>query len=303
MKRHLFSCVSTLLVAGFLTVNTNAQPPSPTVAWELTEGVQSPESVFFDEVTGFLFVSQIGEGGATGKDQDGYLSKLTPDGKVVSLKWVTGLDAPKGLRSHENRLWVSDIDRLIGIDIAEGKIVERISVPDATFLNDVACTSDGTVYVSDTMGNKIFRCRGGKVEVFAEGDKLENPNGLLVVGNHLIVASWGKPDEDFSTEIPGRLYTLDLETKEKSLITPEPFGNLDGLESVGEGRYLVSDWFAGKIFFIGSNGDDMRSRQLLELPKGAADIGIIPDERLLIVPQMLENKITAYQMRRPNRSR
>lgn len=288
-----------LFLATCLPAIANAQGPAPTVAWELTEGVLSPESVYFDKATGLLFLSQIGDGGATGKDQDGYLSKLTPDGKVVALKWITGLDAPKGLRSHEGRLWVSDIDQLVEVDIAEGKIVSRTPMPDATFLNDVAIAADGTVYVSDTMGCKIYCLHDGKAEVFAEGEELEYPNGLLVQANKLVVASWGKPNDDFSTEVPGRLFTLDLKTKEKTLITPEPFGNLDGLEMVREGRYFVSDWFAGKVYFVGSDG---RSRLLLELPKGAADIGIVPSERLLIVPQMIENKVTAYQMRRPKRS-
>ena len=291
--------LTALLIVVCLICTANAQRPAPTVAWELTEGVQSPESVYFDEDSGFLFVSQIGDGGATGKNGDGYLSKLTPDGKVVSLKWITGLDAPKGIRSHEGRLWVSDIDQLIEIDIAEGKTISRTPMPGATFLNDVACAPDGTVYVSDTMECKIYRLRDGKVDVFAEGEDLEYPNGLLVLDDKLVVDAWGKPNDDFSTEVPGRLFTLDLETKEKTLVTSEPFANIDGLEAVRGNRFLVSDWFLGKIYFVGSDGNP---RLILQLPKGSADIGIVPSERLLIVPQMMENKITAYQMRRPQRS-
>jgi sugar lactone lactonase YvrE len=297
MKRPLV-CLIAVLVAGCVISNSNAQAPSPTVAWELSEGVQSPESAYFDQDSGSLFISQIGDGGATGKDQDGYISRLTPEGKVVAIKWITGLDSPKGLRSHQGRLWVSDIDRLVEIDIAEGKIVRRIPMPGSGFLNDVACDAGGTVYVSETMGNKIYRLRNGQVEVFAEGEELEYPNGLLIAGDKLVVAAWGKPNEDFSTKVPGRLFSLDLKTGKKSLITPEPFGNLDGLEAVAEGRYLVSDWMAGKIYYVTSD----RSRQVLQLPKGAADIGWIAGQRLLVVPQMVENKVTAYEMRRPART-
>ena len=298
MKCLLVS-LSVLLMVGCIAGKSGAQGVSPAIVWEVTEGVQSPESAYFDQESGSLFVSQIGGGGAAGKDQDGYISRLSTEGKVLSAKWITGLDAPKGLRSHSGRLWVSDIDRLVEIDIAEGKIVARIPVPGAAFLNDVACGPDGTVYVSDSMSGKIYRCRDGRVAVFAEGDRLEYPNGLLVEGDRLVVAAWGKPNADFSTEIPGRLFTLDLKTGEKSLITPEPFGNLDGLEAVAVGRYLVSDWMAGKIFYVESDG---RSRQILQLPKGAADIGYLPGKRLLVVPQMMENKVTAYELKRPPRS-
>ena len=57
--------LTALLIVGCAAAATNAQRPAPTVAWEITEGVSSPESVYFDEASGFLFVSQIGDGGAT----------------------------------------------------------------------------------------------------------------------------------------------------------------------------------------------------------------------------------------------
>ncbi len=101
--------------------------PSYPIAWQVIDGVQSPESAYFDAASGFVFVSQIGRGGPTGKDGDGYLSKLTPDGKVAAAKWVTGLNAPKGIRSFGGRLWVSDIDQLVSVDIEAGKIAERVA--------------------------------------------------------------------------------------------------------------------------------------------------------------------------------
>ncbi|MCU0961252.1 MAG: hypothetical protein MUF48_14235 [Pirellulaceae bacterium] len=270
-------------------------PPYP-VVWEITQGMQSPESAYFDPAAQCIFVSQIGQGGPLGKNGDGVISKLSPDGKVIALRWIAGLHAPKGMRSHGGRLWVSDIDQLVEIDVARGQIAQRVAVPGAKFLNDVACDDQGTVYVSETFNTKIYRYRDGKAEVWAEGEELEYPNGLLVVGDQLVVAAWGRPEEDFSTKVPGRLFTLDLSSARKTPITPEPVGNLDGLETVAEGRYLVSDWNAGRVLYVSPAG---QSRVVLQLPKGAADIGYIPDQQLLIVPQMLENRVTAYHLTRP----
>ncbi len=272
-----------------------ADAPAYPLAWEVTSGVQSPESAYFDAASGFVFVSNIGSGGPTGKDGDGYLSKLTLDGKVAAAKWITGLNAPKGIRSSGGRLWVSDIDQLVGVDIQQGKIVERVAVPGAEFLNDVACDAQGAVYVSDMTGNRILRYRDGKLSVFAEGDELENPNGLVVVGNQLVVGGWGSGSG--AETVLGHLYSLDLQTAKKTLITPEPVGNLDGVETVARGSYLVSDWSAGKIFYIRQEGT---VKLLMQLPKGSADLGYVADKLLLIVPQMLENRITAYQLRRPD---
>ena len=212
--------------------------------------------------------------------------------------WITGLNAAKGLRSHAGRLWVSDISQLVEIDITQGRILRRIDVPDAQFLNDVACDAEGAVYVADTFGAKIYRYREDRVEVFAEGEELEHPNGLLVVDDALLVAAWGRPEGDVGTKVPGRLFALDLKTAHKSLITTEPLGNLDGLERVAEGRYLVSDWNSGKILYVTRAGG---SRLVMQLPKGAADIGYIPDQRVLIVPQMLGNRVTAFRLTQPER--
>ncbi len=264
------------------------------VRWEIDEGLQSPESVYFDEASGFLFVSNVGEGGGTEKDGGGYISKLTPDGEVVEDKWLVGLHAPKGLRSHGGTLWVSDIDRLVGIDIAEGEIREAVTVEDAQFLNDVAVDAGGAVYVSDMLANKIHRYHDGQLTVLAEGEHLESPNGLLVHGDRLVVAGWGSGiQDDFGTETPGRLFSLSLEGDDKKLITPEPSGNFDGVEALGEEEYLVSDWYAGKVYRIAADGT---MELLLELPRGTADLGYLPRQRLLLVPQMLENKVTAFEL-------
>ena len=260
--------------------------------WTITQGIVTPESAYVDSATGFLFVSSV-EGQPNEKDGKGHISKATLDGKVVAASWVSGLNAPKGLRSYKGTLWTADIDEVVGIDIAGGKITSRVKVPGAQFLNDVATGPDGTVYVSDMMLSRIYAVKDGKVSTFADGPDLEWPNGLLVDGNRLIVASWGKPEADFSTKVPGRIFALDLATKKKSLITPKPVGNFDGLESDGKGGYLATDYLAGKLVRISPKGDVTTVRQFMQ---GTADIGMVPKSNTVIVPHMNENKISAYDI-------
>lgn len=270
---------------------------TPRIApWSLSEGLNAPESAYLDAGSGFLFISQVGMrpgGTPADKDGNGVISKVTPEGKVVSANWVTGLNSPKGLRSHGGTLWVSDVDEVVVIDIASGTIKSRVKVEGSKFLNDVATGPDGTVYVSDMATSKIHRIKDGKVSTFAEGEQLEHPNGLLVEGDSLVVAAWGKPEPDFSTKVPGRLYRLNLATGAKTLITPNPTGNLDGLESDGKGGYIVSDWVAGKIYAIAANGN---TRLLRQFKQGTADIAYLPASRTLIVPHMLENRVQAYDL-------
>ncbi len=235
----------------------------------------------------------MGEGGGGAKDGDGWISKLDTAGKILNDKWVVGLNAPKGLRSHRGTLWVTDIDRLIAIDIAGGRIAHTVEVPDAKFLNDVAIDDEGAVYVSDMQTSRIHRYHGGELSVFAEGRDMENPNGLLVEKDKLIVAAWGLDiQHDFSTAVPGRLYALDLKTRQRTDLT-EPLGNLDGLEADGRGGHIVTDWVSGDVYRIRKG----EVKIIMKLPKGAADIAFLTDRDRLIIPRMLENQVTAFDLK------
>jgi hypothetical protein len=266
--------------------------PQDSAKWTVTEGINAPESVFVDSASGFIFVSDI-NGAPDQRDGNGYISKLGNDGKMITAQWVSGLNAPKGLRSHNGTLWTADLDEVVGIDIASGKITSRTKIDGAKFLNDVAVGEDGTVYVTDTVGSRIYAVKNGKATVFAEGDDIEYPNGLLVEKDRLVVGGWGKPEADFTTKVPGRLFTLDLKTKKKTLITPEPTANIDGLESDGQGGYIVSDYMAGKILHVGAGGG---VHLLKQLKQGTADLAYVPASKLIIVPEMSENKIAAYEI-------
>jgi len=273
---------------------TAAPAPKPAAAelWTVSEGIQTPESTYVDPASGDIYVSSV-EGMPAEKDGKGHISKISSDGKTLNAMWVTGLNAPKGLRSYEGTLWVTDIDEIVGIDMATAKVKSKTKVAGAQFLNDTAVGSDGTVYVSDMMGNKIIALKGGKTSVVAEGEELEYPNGLLVEGDVLVVGGWGKPKPDFTTDVPGRLFKWDLKTKKKTLITPEPAANIDGLESDGKGGYIATDYLAGKVLHITADG---KVTTVTTFMPSTADIAFIPAENRLIVPHMNENKIVAYDI-------
>ncbi len=283
---------STTLAALAVTLGTACSSlPSKIEPWSTTEGMNAPESAYVAD--GVLYVSQVGmrQGGTPNdKDGNGRISKLALDGKVIAANWVTGLNSPKGIRSHGGTLWVSDIDEVVGIDIARGAIVSRVKIDGAKFLNDVACGPDGTVYVSDMLASRIWQIKDGKPSVFAEGEQIEYPNGLLYENGALVVGGWGKPEADFSTKTPGRLFKLDIVTKSKTLITPTPTGNIDGVESDGRGGYVITDWIAGRVIHVSPTGS---TRTLRQFKSGTADHAYLPGSNTLIVPQMMENRVFA----------
>jgi hypothetical protein len=102
-----------------------AGAPAPTAGWTVTENISTPESIYYDEPSGFIFTSQI-NGMPTDRDGNGRIVKLNADGTIAAADWVTGLHAPKGLRSHNGTLWTADLDEVIGIDIGTGTITSRV---------------------------------------------------------------------------------------------------------------------------------------------------------------------------------
>ena len=270
-----------------------AQPPAVKAGW-VVQDMRTPESAYLEEGSGYLFVSQV-DGQPNEKDGKGRISKLGLDGTVVTADWFTALNAPKGMRSFGGTLWVADLDEVVGIDVASAKEKTRVKVDGAVFLNDVAVGADGTVYVSDMLASKIYAIKDGKAAVFAEGEQLEHPNGLFVEGERLIVGGWGsKPAADFTTKVPGRLYALDLKTKQKTLITKLPLGNIDGVEQEARGGYLVTDYLAGKLIQVSPTGE---SRVVRTFKPGLADHTFLYAQGdILIAPHMNENTVAAYDI-------
>jgi streptogramin lyase len=227
------------------------------------------------------------------KDGNGFVAKLAPDGMVITIEWVKGLDGPAGLALANGRLYVTDVDRIVEIDTATGKVAGRYEAPGAKFLNDLAADTSGLVYASDMVANSIWRLESGKLSLFVQDDALENPNGLLIESGRIVVGSWGNMAPDFSTKVPGHMKVVDLATKKvAAMVDPKPAGNLDGVEPDGKGGYFVTDWMSGGLFRFDANGMGTR---LLPLKPGSADFAVGPDG-LLVIPMMMDGTVEAYKV-------
>ena len=278
--------LSLLLI--LIPVLASADSPILVPAWQTETVFQQPESVVYDSQRDLLFVSNV-NGAPDEANGKGYISQLSVDGKLIEQHWLTGLDSPKGLTI------VADLNQLVAIDIKHKKISKRYPAGDAKLLNDVAVDTAGNIYVSDILTNTIYRLAHGNFEVWLHDDALEYPNGLLVEGNKLLVASWGNITNGFTTEIPGHLKTIDITSKKiQSLGNKTPVGNLDGIESDGKGNYFVTDWIIGKLLQIAPSGV---SKTLIALEPGSADLTVLTQQKLIIIPIMLSNNIVAYRIK------
>ena len=299
--------LAALALGSVLTSSPSAQapaqpsaPPAPSALWTLGTGFALPESAYHDPISNAVFVSNI-NGDLLAKDGNGYISRLTPDGKVVDMKWATGLNGPKGMRSIGGTLWVADIDEVVAIDIASGTITSRVSVQGATFLNDLAMAPDGTVYVSDSQGSRIYAVRDGTASVFVEGaDLVQQANGLLVDGNRLILgtvgpaaSARGRGGAAGGRGGGGMLFAFDLQSKARTQLTKEPVGGVDGIEPDGRGGLLITDVFGSRIVHVPASGEP---RTVLQLAAAGADFGYIPATGTAIVPFLFGNSVSAYDL-------
>jgi sugar lactone lactonase YvrE len=294
-----------MALASALAATVLAQAPDPTLTpvWNLTTGFAAPESAYYDAASNAVFVSSI-NGQILDKDGNGYISRLSPDGKVVAEKWATGLHAPKGLRSARGVLYAADIDTVVGFDIKSGKEVSRVKIDGAVFLNDLATAPDGTIYVSDSTALKIFEVRNGMASVFVEGgDQVEQPNGLLVDGGRLILGSVGPAPVPGATRgggagrgpgaVAGHLFAFDRTSKQRTLLTAEPVGGIDGIQLDGSGGLLVTDVIGQRLLRVEKGG---RVTQLAKFTAGGADFGYIAARKLAVVPFLFSNSVAAYDL-------
>jgi hypothetical protein len=260
--------------------------PTATEVWTTdTTSLKTPESVIFDAKSGLLYVACIGGTPPDKADKDGYIAQVDLTGKVVNAKWITGLDAPKGMGIKDDMLFVTDIDELVGIQISTSKIVLRVPVKDAKFLNDIDIAADGKVYFTDSGDNSILTYDGKSLATFLKDTALlKGPNGLLCEGQTLHIATFGN----------GVYMTTPMVNPALKVHT-DSLGGGDGVERYKDGL-LISDW-SGRVFFIDKNYKKHTILDTKAAKRNAADIEYVTDKNLMLVPEFFANRVTAYSLK------
>lgn len=227
-------------------------------AFEVT-GLSTPESFIVDSETGNYFISNI-NGDPTGKDNNGFITKLDKTGKIVALKFVEGgkdgvtLHAPKGLDVMGNVLYVSDIDAVRGFDKETGKLLHNIDLKGmgALFVNDLTHDDQGNLYASDTAvfvgenaSGAIFKIETKnqhKATVFVRDAALGAPNGLVIHPRtkRLLANTWGA----------GKILEITPEGRIKTFMEDPAWKDLDGLDYDNSGNLYTSSFTGGIIYKI-----------------------------------------------------
>jgi len=273
-----------------------ATPASQVAAKPTTikvDGFSTPESVLYDADADLYLVSNI-NGTPVAMDDNGFISRVTPDGKIAELKWIDGakddvkLNAPKGMTISAGVLYVMDIDTMRKFDAKTGEPKGEIKVKGATFLNDVSAAPDGTLYFTDSglkLGEKglepngtdaVYKLVNDKPKAVIKSKDLKGPNGVLADESGVWIVCFGANE----------LY--DVKSGKKADVKVMPKGSLDGIVKTNDGKLLVSSWESNQVF-RGSLTEEFTP--VVSDVKGPADIGYDSKRNRVLVPLFTENAV------------
>lgn len=257
----------------------------------MIEGFSTPEGVLADRSNGTVYVSNVDTTRAGAWDVDGraFLSRLKPGGEVDILRFLEStakaqLNAPKGMCMLNGKLYVADINRVLQISLGDAPTAKPIELFHAKRLNDVA-TDGKDIYVSDTAGGRVFKLGSSK---YAH-KTIKAPaavNGITFHKGAMFAVSWALHDVY-------ELHPADPDAAPTPFRLARHFTNLDGIEVLDDGTFLVSDYKGGKVCSI---TPDRKSVETLVRVGTPADMGLDRERKLLYVPMFEPDKVAVYKL-------
>lgn len=242
-----------------------------------------------------VFIADIGkEMKPSEADSDGVLFKCPLKNISDKKKFnkTFKLNAPKGITYDKNFLYITDIDRIVVVDIASGNKTDEISFSGrGVFLNDINFLDDNVLLVTATNYHELYAVVINTREIFNLSNKdMEGANGICTGKGKVYVCGFSNKDKG-----KGSLYEYDPGSNKISTIA-EQVGHLDGLKLYKD-KLILTDWGGdynhGKIWEI--DPDEKKPALLSEDPalKSPSDFDIYGST--LLVPCIDTGDILVYR--------
>ncbi|HEX8252761.1 MAG TPA: hypothetical protein VF846_06420 [Thermoanaerobaculia bacterium] len=247
-----------------------------------------PEGITHDPVDDVFYVTSIYHRKVVKVDRQGRTTDFTNEaqhGMLAGLGthvdaqrrllWVASATAPEMVGhapEHQGR------SALFAFDLRNGNVVKKIeegSAEQPSFLNDFTILPDGTLLITDTTRNQVFRLApdANALEVWA--DDFRFPNGIVAAGEHVYVG-------DFRG-----ITRVSLADKSKQRIEPAAgvlLNGIDGLALHGNALIAIQN-VLGKARVVRVGADSNRV-ELLEVKNPAFELpttGVVIGDELWFI--------------------
>jgi WD40 repeat protein len=248
------------------------------------------ESCTYDPTRNLIVVMNAGVA-QNQEPNDGYVSLLNPDGTVHTAKWIGAtrdgltLNHPLGSCLQGGTLYTADIDTVRTFDLASGHPGRAFPVPGSTFLNGIAVTKDGTIFVSNTRPPEcVYKITpSGEVSTLVEGKPLALPNGVAIDQDGNVVVVNVGDNAVMTFDLAGKLIRTEHAAE----------GGNDGIVVLPDGTKYVSSVKFGSVSQIRPG---QKAKVIAAGIPSAASMGYDSKQHQLIIPMNPNNAVAFIKL-------
>jgi len=244
-------------------VDDEARTPASPVAFRLKDPKLIPEGIAFEAAGQRFFIGSIAQHKIVVTDAKGRVRDFSQASDKLDTVLGLTVDAARGqllavsTNGFEDSAKTERRNAVVRYDLKSSRMTQRIAAPDAMQLNDIAVAPDGTLYVTDSESNSLFRKKPEESTLtrFGAAGGLRGANGLALGSNGTlyVTLSTGIASVDTATGATTRLPQPD------TVVT----GGIDGLY-----------WHEGDLIGVQNSTNPGRVIRIALADKGSRIAGV-----------------------------
>lgn len=222
---------------------------------------------------------------------NGIIRAVDYDGNMTFF--ASAPPAVKGLMIRNDTLFgCASTSGLVLFDLNDGSLLQQVTFPGMTDLNDVIGDTSGNIYVSDAQGNKVFRLHLSDLSTEQVLNNFSWANGMVfdTAQNRLLICQW-------ITSSP--ITAINLPDYSTEIVRNDGLYRLDGLAWDPCGNLFVSSQGNGDIYVYDADFSSP-PRTVLYLGSGSADIAFNYEDTILAIPNTANGNLLFVPMRDPD---
>ena len=260
-------------------------------------GLLSPRAVIHDPVADVYLVTNV-NGPNMAEDQNGFVSRIAPDGTVQNLTWIapsaaaSALHSPTGIAIRGDSLYVADLGCIGVFNRESGEAVERTCMDGVSSISGLDVGPEGSLFLTDSgfetgTGGMVssgtaavYRLVIGddrRGSTLAQGSDLGHPMGLAVGSRGIFVV----------TSDPGQVLRLTADGQRTTVLSA-PNSDFEGVVFVGDGGFAYSSSSDSTVYHVDGQG---AVHPVLTGVSSPGDLGYDATRNRLLVPLTSENRV------------